>query len=127
MNGELNCNILDGEVKRSIDKLHDKQNIIDQHDLAPWHKSKIVMEKFEKLKFKLLDWAPRSCDLTPIEMIWSMTDKKLSAKPIYSKETLRQRLEDEWNNVSVELCQKLSDSMPDRINKCLKAKGGHFD
>jgi transposase len=49
----------------------------------------------KKLKFKVLDWASRSCDLNPIEMLWSIIDKKLISKPIYNKETLRQRLEEE--------------------------------
>jgi len=127
MNGELYCSVLGGELKRSLNKLHNKEKIIYQQDLAPWHKSKIVQEKLKKLKFKVLDWAPRSCDLNPIEMLWSIIDKKLISKPIYNKETLRQRLEEEWNGIGVELCQKLLDSMPERIHQCLKAKGGHFD
>ena len=127
MNGELYCDVLAGELKRSIDKLRNKQKIIYQQDLAPWHKSKIVEKKIKTLKLNVLNWAPRSCDLNPIEMIWSIIDKKLSAKSIYNKETLRQRLQDEWNNLDVELCQKLLNSMPDRIYRCLKAKDGHFE
>jgi hypothetical protein len=48
------------------------------------------------------------------------------AKSIYNKATLRQRLEEEWNGLDIELCKKLLDSMPDRIHQCLKAKGGLF-
>jgi transposase len=95
MNGELYCTVLGGELKRSLNKLRNKEKIIYQQDLAPWHKSKIVQDKLKKLKFKVLDWASRSCDLNPIEMLWSIIDKKLISKPIYNKETLRQRLEEE--------------------------------
>ena len=37
------------------------------------------------------------------------------------------RLQEEWdNNIDQELWIKLVESMPERIQKCLKAKGGHF-
>lgn len=127
MNGDLYCSVLGGGLKRSLNKLRNKSKIIYQQDLAPWHKAKIVEEKLKKLKYKVLDWAPRNCDLNPIEMIWSIIDKRLSSTPIYNKETLSQRLKEEWNKIDAGLCQKLLDSMPDRIYQCLKAKGGHFD
>ncbi len=49
-----------------------------------------------------------------------------SAKPIYTKVQLKERLEQEWNSVDQQLCLDLIDSMPSRIQKCLKANGGHF-
>jgi transposase len=97
-----------------------------QQDLAPWHTSKAVSEKIAKMKFNMLDWVPKSPDLNPIEMLWSTLDKKLSAKPIYTKVQLKERLEQEWNSVDQQLCLDLIDSMPSRIQKCLKANGGHF-
>jgi hypothetical protein len=57
---------------------------------------------------------------------WNIIDKKLIVKPIYNKATLRQCLEQEYNGLGIELCQKLVDSMPDRIYQCLKAKGSHL-
>ena len=35
-------------------------------------------------------------------------------------------LQEECNNIDQDLCIKLIESMPERIKKCLKAKGGHF-
>ena len=97
-----------------------------QQDLAPWHTSNIVKEKIVKLKLRVLDWAPKSSDLNPVEMLWSILDKKLPTKPIYSKAALIDRLQEEWNNIDKDLCIKLVESMPERIRKCLKTKGGHF-
>ena len=85
-----------------------------------------MKEKIAKLKLNLLDWAPKSPDLSPIEMLSSVLDKKLASKPIYSKAALMDRLQEEWDNVDQDLCIKLVESMPERIRKCLKAKGGHF-
>ena len=85
-----------------------------------------MKEKIAKLKLDVLDWAPKSPDLNPIEMLWSILDKKLASKPMYSKAALMDRLQEEWDNVDQDLCIKLVESMPERIRKCLKAKGGHF-
>jgi transposase len=126
MNGQLYCDILQKELKRSMAKFPKKIKIIYQQDLAPWHTSKIVKDKIVKLKLNVLDWAPKSPDLNPIEMLWSILDKKLASKPIYSKSALTDRLQQEWNNIDQDLCIKLVESMPERIQKCLKAKGGHF-
>ena len=122
----LYCNILSGELKWSMAKLHDKVKIIYQQDLAPWHTSEIFKAKIDKMKLKVLDWPAKSPDLNPIEMVWSILDKKFMATPIYSKDTLRKRLDQEWKALGTELCRKLLDSMPDRLQKCLRAKGSHF-
>ena len=37
-----------------------------------------------------------------------------------------ERLEEEWNNIGQELCIKLVELMPERMQKCLKAKSGRF-
>ena len=43
----------------------------------------------------VLKWPAKGSDLDPVEMFWSILDKKLAAKPIYSIIELRQRLEEE--------------------------------
>ena len=80
----------------------------------------------KQMKIKVLDWAPKSPDLNPVEILWSILDKNLASKPIYSKLALQDRLQQEWNNIDKSLCLKLIDSMPERIQRCPKAKGGHF-
>ena len=88
--------------------------------------SNIVKQKIAKLKLDVLDWAPKSPDLNPIEMLWSILDKKPASKPMYSKAALMDRLQEERDNVDQDLCIKLVESILERIRKCLKAKGGHF-
>ena len=74
----------------------------------------------------MFDWAPKSPDLNLVERLGSILDKKLAAKSIYSKATLIERLQEEWNNIDKDLCIKLVETMPERILKCLKAKRGYF-
>lgn len=126
MNGALYCDVLETEVKQSMKVFRKKADHLFQQDLAPWHTSKLVKEKMAKMKLNLLPWAAKSPDLNPIEMLWSILDKKLIGKPIYSISELKKRLQQEWDGIDKQLCLSLIDSMPDRVGKCLKARGGHF-
>ena len=126
MNGTLYCDVLQQELTQSMGKLPNKSEYTFQHDLASWHTSKRVQEKMAKLKLNVLEWPGKSSALNAIEMLWSILDKKSAAKPIYSIMELRQRLEEEWNGISQLSCLYLIHLMPDRIQKCLKSKGGHF-
>ena len=121
MNGTLYCDVLQQELTQSMGKLPNKSAYTFQQDLAPWHTSKLVQEKMAKLKLNVLEWTAKSFDLNPIEMFYSILDKKLAAKPIYSIMELRQRLEEEWNGIRQLPCLNLINSMPDRIRKCLKS------
>ncbi|CAF4300589.1 unnamed protein product [Rotaria sordida] len=74
----------------------------------------------------MLEWPSNSQDLSVIEEIWSIIDKRLALKSINTKEELEKRLQEEWDVISIRLCQALVDSIPQPIEKCLKGKGGHF-
>ena len=78
------------------------------------------------MKLNMFEWVAKSPDLNSVEMLWSIIDKRLAAKPIYTKEQLKERLKEEWNGIDQQLCLNLIDSMLNRIQKRLKAKGGHF-
>ena len=121
-----NCGVLQQELTQSMGKLSNISAYTLQQDLAPWHKSQLVQGKMAKLKLNVLEWSVKSPHLNPFEMFYSILDKKLAAKPIYSIMAFRQRLEAEWNGIRKLSCLNLIDSMPDRIQKCLKSKGGYF-
>ena len=87
---------------------------------------KYRQEKIIKLNLGVLDYAPKSPDLNLVEILWSILDKKLITKPIYSKAALIDCFEEEWNDIGKDLCIKLVESMSESIYKYLKAKGRHF-
>ena len=93
MDGQMYCDIFSGELKRSIGKLHDEDERIDQQDLTPWHTHNTVKAKMKKTKVKVLDCPTKSPDLSPIELVWNILDKKLMSTRISNKATVRKRLE----------------------------------
>jgi len=44
---------------------------------------------------------------------------------IREKEVLWEQVENIWNDTSLEVCTKLIESMPERVNDVLKARGGY--
>ena len=44
---------------------------------------------------------------------------------IKNKEDLWDKLQDIWNNIEIEKCIKLIETVPKRINDIIKAKGGY--
>ena len=94
IDGQMYYGILSGELKRSMVKLYDKDKIIDQQDLAPWHTYNMLKAKMKKIKLKVLDWPAKSPDLHPNELVWSILDKKLTTTPIYNEVTFRKQLEE---------------------------------
>ena len=100
-NGMLYCDVLQQELTQSMRKLSNKSAYMFQQDLTPCHTSKLVQEKMAKLKLNVLEWPAKSPHLNAIEMLCSILDKKLAAKPIYSIMNLRQQLEEISGNFDV--------------------------
>ena len=74
----------------------------------------------------VLDWPAQSPDLKPIEHLWYQLKRKLNAYPTHLSNTheLGARIETEWYKVTKKECLRYIDSMPKRIAKVIKAKGG---
>ena len=112
MNVGLYCDVLQNEVKQFLANIPAQGKMVFEQDLASWHTSNIVKEKIAKLKLRMPVWAPKRPDLNLVEMLWSILDRKLAAKPIYSKAALIERLQEEWNDIDNDLCVKLVESIP---------------
>lgn len=95
-----------------------------QQDNAPCHKSGQTMKWFKDNDIETLNWPPQSPDLNPIEHLWGILKHNIRKYSITSKDMLRRRLKEEWNNISTKECQTLVNSMPKRVAAVIKAKGG---
>ncbi len=82
------------------------------------------MAWFEEQNIKVLKWPGNSPDLNPIEGVWGLMKKfVLNMKPTTVTELVT-AVQDAWCNTTSEICNKLIESMPRRINAVIRAKGG---
>ena len=70
------------------------------------------------------DWPAQAPDLNPIEHLWANLKHKLNRYETAPNGILELwgRTEAEWNKIKSETCQKLIESMPNRLKAVLRAK-----
>ena len=95
-----------------------------QQDNAPSHKSHMIMQHLNNRGFQLLDWAPNSPDISPIETAWSLLKKEIRKRNV-SKEELWQACENVWYNSQTikDFCATIPASMCRRVQSLLSVKG----
>src|SRR6185312_4707212 len=107
---------------------------IFQQDNDPKHTSKDVRGDLElKLTGRVLSWPSYSQDLNPIENIWAILKRNIEKKVkdmVAKKKKVSQAVfialvEEEWQNISDEVVLMCITSMPDHIQACIDAEGGH--
>ena len=128
MDSELYVNILNDELLRSLNYYGlSKDDVIFQQDNDPKHTSRLARNWFSDNRVELLDWPAQSPDMNPIEHLWDRMKRRLSGYNTIpsSMHELWERVEAEWNSITVEECLKLIDSMPSRVEAVLKANGGY--
>lgn len=130
--GTLNSEVYVNEIVRCrvLPQLQDwfaDGSGIFQQDNAPCHSSRLTTRFFEENRVTLLDWPPQSPDLNPIEMMWAIIKQRISKFDVRSKKEIIAAFIKVWHRDEeiVELCQKLIDGMPKRIQAVIEAKGGN--
>lgn len=118
--------ILIDNLPPSIDLFSLADDYIYQQDNASCHTAASITDYFEENNINCMTWPARSPDLNPIEHLWVWIDQKLHERQIKNIDQLKQAITETWLNIPIELCRKLVESMPKRINACIKAKGGHI-
>jgi len=128
MDAEQYCEIVDGGVVESFEKLEmAEEERMFQQDNDPKHTSKKATKWFEDNKIEVMAWPAQSPDINPIEHLWVDLKKALNKhpKPAKGVHELWERVVEEWNGIGPETCQNLIESMPRRIQAVIRAKGGH--
>lgn len=98
-----------------------------QQDNDPKHTANLVKRyldnKIDQNVLQLLEWPSQSPDLNPIEHVWKvMKDKMRGVKPRNLNE-LFEKLTEIWKSMDINYLQKLIDSMPQRCQAVIDAKG----
>ena len=109
-----------------IDRKDQGLATIFQQDNASCHMTKVTKPWFAAQNLEILSWPSRSPDLNPIENIWAQIDRQLAKDPPKNIVDLEAELNRHWYDFPREKCIKLIESMPDRVNSCIKARGGHI-
>ena len=128
MNGDLYRQILREDLLGTIE-WHgmDKDNIIFQQDNDPKHTANLTKQWLEDNRVKVLDWPAQSPDLNPIEHLWNEMDRRLRRLeiPVRTQDQLWDAIQKIWVELGSDVCKKLVDTMPTRINDVIKANGGY--
>lgn len=107
----------------------DAATSIFQHDNARVHTARIVKEFLTNNGITTIDWPVNSPDLSPIENLWGYIKWKLDqyTEAPETQEELWGRVESIWTEIPLDFIQHVYESMPSRMEKVLKSKGGPID
>ena len=97
-----------------------------QQDNARPHTSAAARAWFTERNITLLPWPAKSPDLSPIERLWALLDRRVRGLRIENLEQLEDALVNAWCQIPKETLRNLSHCMPRRVARCIAAKGGHF-
>ncbi|GBP03423.1 Transposable element Tcb1 transposase [Eumeta japonica] len=117
-------NILEHNLKASVDSLCLGNQWIFQQDNDPKHTAHVVRDWLLYYAPRQLNSPPQSPDLNPIEHIWDVLDKKVRKYDISSRETLKTALIRAWSEITPDITENLVNSMPRRLQAVIDAQGG---
>ena len=104
-----------------------QNNLIFQQDNARAHVARACRDYLAANNIRVLEWPPYSPDLSPIEHLWDVLDRRVRRRnpPPASILELRQALQDEWQAIPIQTINNLVGSMTRRIRGAIAVNGGH--
>ena len=124
--------VLDGELfdfwQSSMEECG---HVYVMEDGAPYHQGVASKRRIQLKEDGWEGWGPRtwpsnSPDLNPIENVWPILKRQVRARrdEIHSKQDLIRILLEEWEKVPIESINNICDSIKERVQKVIQAKGG---
>lgn len=125
MNSTRYINILNGHLLPVARRIAGKEFIFQQ-DNAPCHSSKLVKEWLKRQKINALMWPAYSPDINPIENLWAILARKVytNGRQFDDIESLKKTILESWQQIELEMCQNLINSMKNRIFEIIVNHGG---
>lgn len=116
--------ILEQNLKPSVDQLNLGASWIFQQDNDPKHTAHIVRDWLLYYAPRQLNSPPQSPDLNVIEHIWEVLERKIRKHSITSAPILKEKLQEEWQQITPSETENLVASMPRRLQAVIDARGG---
>ena len=126
MKKEQYVDILQNQMRPSMQDLFGDQHAVFMHDNDPKHTANLTKEWLNTNQYVVLTWPAQSPDLNPIENLWAILKQKrhdVDLRPS-NEQQLWQVCREAWDLITPADCRKLVQSMPARIKAVIKAKGG---
>lgn len=102
----------------------EKISFFFEQDGAPAHRSIKTCNWISTQKVQLIqDWPPNSPDLSCIEQVWSILERRIKKYNINNLNELYNALQKEWYSLDDDLLNRLIASTPGRFKLCLKENG----
>ena len=70
-----------------------------------------------------MQWTSSSPDLNPVERLWDVLKDCVKKHHSKNKTELTLHLMEEWRKIELSVLEKLVDSVPSRLNQCIRMKG----
>ncbi|CAB4399837.1 unnamed protein product [Rhizophagus irregularis] len=122
MNHHDYIQILESHLLPFINNNYNGQDYLFQDDNASAHTAKNVKKWIETKKIKILEnWPSQSPDLNPIEHLWSELERRIRKRPNPAKNS--KEFERALNQIPNNILISLIESMPHRIEACIKNNG----
>ena len=96
-----------------------------QQDKATCHTAKSTKAWLERHEVAVVEeWPTKGDDINPIENLWAILDERLESKKFKTENGMKKAIRQVWDEVDLSLLHNLIDSLPDRLRRIRKAKGG---
>ena len=119
-------NICESNFISDLDSSYGKFDRLFMQDGARAHTALKTIEWLEKYVDLIIDWPANSPDLNPIEMLWAIMKMIISEEQPSTIQELKNVLEKTWNDISINLINKLCSSFRDRLLLCQGRRAFNF-
>lgn len=104
-----------------------EHHLMFQQDNARPHVARICTQFLEAENVPVLAWPAYSPDMSPIEHVWDVLDRRIRQRvPVPTNiQQLRTAIEEEWTNIPQATIDNLINSMRRRCVALHEANGGH--
>ena len=106
-----------------IPRIDRERHIFMQNGAKP-HTARQTMDLLQKKGITVLDWAPKSCDLNPIENLWARMKERIDVDICATVEELEKAVRNAWDSVTQSEINDLCLSFHHRVQKKMVERKG---